>query len=544
MPQIAEEIQIGDFLLNEEGVFYIDQRGEHAEEIHVCSPLTINAVTRNADGNDWGKRCSFLDPEGNEKQHHFRSASLMGNAQTVVSEFVHKGLILSGNPRSRTLLVQYLRSTRSDSSMLSSTKPGWVRESFVVPDASFGSEEVVYSGDYRGHGISVCGNWKANVGKYCSGNSRLILAASTAFAAPLLAVAEMDGGGFHIRGESSTGKSTALEVAASVYGSPNNYMLNWDATKNSMEEVAEAHNDCLMVIDELGVVDGTVVGDTIYMLANGHGKARMGREKRRFRVLTLTSGEISLAEQMAKAGKETMKGQEVRLLDIAADAGANMGLFEELHSFGKPADLANHLKAATSKHYGRPLQDFLHIITSKRHEVEIETRRIIGEFAALVTPKNANGQVSRAIRRFGLAAAAGEIATANGLTGWKKGEAIEGARKCFSAWMEYRKSFDTVAMAVDLVKMFVLEHEAQFEVDGGAPVEHRVGFRKDSTFFILPEIFRDVVCDGKQPELVAQALEESGFLNTSGKNRLQKQVRIAGKPMWGFSIKDTIRVAA
>jgi uncharacterized protein (DUF927 family) len=32
-------------------------------------------------------------------------------------------------------------------------------------------------------------------------------------------------------------------------------MLNWEATKNSMEEVAEAHNDCLMVIDELGMVD-------------------------------------------------------------------------------------------------------------------------------------------------------------------------------------------------------------------------------------------------------------------------------------------------
>jgi putative DNA primase/helicase len=119
----------------------------------------------------------------------------------------------------------------------------------------------------------------------------------------------MEGGGFHIRGDSSIGKSTTLEVAASAYGSPDNYMLNWDATKNSMEEVAEAHNDCLMVIDELGMVDAVVIGNTIYMLANGYGKGRMGKKKRRFRVLTLTSGETSLAEIMTEAGQSTMKGQ-------------------------------------------------------------------------------------------------------------------------------------------------------------------------------------------------------------------------------------------
>ena len=61
------------------------------------------------------------------------------------------------------------------------------------------------------------------------------------------------------------------------------------------------------------------VGDICYMLANGQGKARMGHAKRSWRVLFITSGEISLAEHMAKAGVETMIGQEVRLLEIATD---------------------------------------------------------------------------------------------------------------------------------------------------------------------------------------------------------------------------------
>jgi len=132
---------------------------------------------------------------------------------------------------------------------------------------------------------------------------------------------------------------------------------------------------------------------------------------------------------MTEAGKSTMKAQEVRLLDIAADAGAGMVLFEKLpKTFQRPADFANYLKAATRKHFGTPLQEFLRIITSKRDEIEAECRKKMEDFATLVTPHNATGLVLRAVQRFGLVAAAGEIATKHRLTGWKKGEAILAAQ--------------------------------------------------------------------------------------------------------------------
>jgi putative DNA primase/helicase len=192
--------------------------------------------------------------------------------------------------------------------MLSSSTPGWVKNSFVLPCASYGPDEIVYSGDPN-TGFGVKGNWKHNVGKLCSGNSRLVFAASVAFAAPLLRLMGIEGGGFHYRGDSSRGKTTALQVAASVCGQvatgpgQESYLLNWKSTANSFEEVAQAHNDCLMVIDELGQAEPETVGEICYTLSNGQGKARMGHAKRSWRVLFLTSGEISLAEQMAKAGK-------------------------------------------------------------------------------------------------------------------------------------------------------------------------------------------------------------------------------------------------
>ena len=257
---LEDEVQFDGFFIDDEEVGYLDQRGERQEVIPVCSLLRATAITRNTDGNDWGKLFSLKDPAGEEKHYHMRNAMLAASPSAIISDLVDKGLRVGPHPKSRGLLIRYLGSAPTNRSLWSSAKPGWVNGSFVLPDGYFCSEEIIYSGGYHDHGVGVAGDWKNNIGKFCSGNTRLILAASTAFAAPLLSVVEMEGGGFHFRGQSSVGKSTALEVAASIYGSAGKYLVNWDTTKNALEEVSEAHNDCLMVIDELGLVDGSIVG--------------------------------------------------------------------------------------------------------------------------------------------------------------------------------------------------------------------------------------------------------------------------------------------
>src|ERR1035438_1109849 len=388
--KLNKEITAGEFIINKHGLFYRDVRGEVEERILVCSPLLVDAITRNKDGNDWGKLLVFADPEGQEKQYHMASSK---GHNVVISDLVHRGLVLSSHGRSRHLLAQYFRSTPSPRMMLWRAMPGWVKNSFVLPYASFGPDEVVYSGDPN-TGFGAQGNWKNNVGKLCSGNSRLVFAASVAFAAPLMRVVGIEGGGFHFRGGSSKGKTTALQVAASVCGKvatnpgDDSYLLNWKSTANSFEEVAQSHNDCLMVIDELGQADSKTVGDICYMLANGQGKARMGHAKRSWRVMFITSGEISLAEQMAKAGEKTMIGQEVRLLEIATDCTED-GLFENIHSSKTPAEFSNRIKAATANDFGTPLQRFLEYLTSNTEAVETRCRLYMDSFLKAVLPENA-----------------------------------------------------------------------------------------------------------------------------------------------------------
>jgi putative DNA primase/helicase len=513
------------------------------ERIPVCSPLLVNAITRNKDGHDWGKLLVFSDPEGSKKTYHMASSK---NHNVIISDLVHRGLVLSSHSRSRHLLAQYLRSAPSQNMMLSSSMPGWVKNSFVLPYDSFGPDEVVFSGDPN-IGFGTQGNWKSNVGKFCRGNSRLVFAASVAFAAPLMRVVGIEGGGFHFRGLSSKGKTTALQVAASVCGKvatgpgEDSYLLNWKSTANSFEETAQAHNDCVMVIDELGQADPKAVGDICFMLANGQGKARMGQAKRSWRVMFITSGEISLAEHMGKAGVETMIGQEVRLLEIATDV-SEQGLFENIHSSKTPADFSNRIKAATANHYGVAFKRFLSHLTSNTEAVEASCRAYMESFVQAVMPQNATGVVPRAALRFALVAAAGEIATELKLTGWRKGESFRAAKKCFASWMEHRKKFDPIAMAVDRVQKFITENNSRFELVGGDVRLNgsKVGYQKKGKFLILPDVFRDSVCAGTNAEIVADALERAGFLETSGPNRKKKQERIDGQLSYFYSVPDSI----
>jgi putative DNA primase/helicase len=244
---------------------------------------------------------------------------------------------------------------------------------------------------------------------------------------------------------------------------------------------------------------------------------------------------------MSKGGVETMIGQEVRLLEIATDC-TEQGLFENIHSSKSPAEFSNRIKSATANHYGTPFKKFLGHLTSNTEAVEATCRAFMDSFVKAVMPPNASGVVPRAALRFALVAAAGEIATELRLTGWKKGESFRAAKECFASWMEHRKTFEPVAMAVDRVQKFIVENTARFELVGGGVHLNgsKVGYQKKGEFLILPDVFRDFVCAGTNPETVADALDRAGYLNTSGPNRKKKQERIDGQLAYFYSVSDSI----
>jgi putative DNA primase/helicase len=117
----------------------------------------------------------------------------------------------------------------------------------------------------------------------------------------------VESGGFHFRGDSSSGKTTALKVAASVYGGAS-YLQRWRTTDNALEAIAAQHCDGLLILDELAQVDPKTAGECAYMLANEQSKARATRTgtpraRLSWRLLFLSAGELGLADHMAEGMK-------------------------------------------------------------------------------------------------------------------------------------------------------------------------------------------------------------------------------------------------
>ncbi len=216
-----------------------------------------------------------------------------------------------------------------------------------------------------------------------------------------------------------------MKAAASVYGNPDRYSQTWRATGNAIEGIASRRNDALLCLDELGEMDGREAGQTAYMLANGQGKGRSKqdgelRERKAWRLLFLSTGELSLEDHAASAGQRTQAGMEVRTIQIPSDTGHH-GAFEWLHGMDGGRAFADSLKAHADSQHGTAFHAFVGGLAadmeSHRENLTGEIKRLAGE----LTPNGAGNQVGRAINRFALVAAAGELATRLGVTGWPEG---------------------------------------------------------------------------------------------------------------------------
>jgi putative DNA primase/helicase len=61
---------------------------------------------------------------------------------------------------------------------------------------------------------------------------------------------------------------------------------------------------------------------------------------------------------MQSIGQTIKAGQEIRSVNIPADAGKGYGVFDTLHQHKDGASLSNYLKNQCRKYYGSPLMRF------------------------------------------------------------------------------------------------------------------------------------------------------------------------------------------
>lgn len=380
---------------------------------------------------------------------------LAGSGEGIRAELLRLGFepVSAAGRKWRDWLFEYLISADPDERARCVQSIGWHGTAYVLPDEIIGAGsdadrvilQTVAPLDHAFHTAGTLEDWQTNVAAPSLGNSRLVIAIAAAFAAPLLAVTGEDGGGFHLRGGSSMGKSTALYAAGSVWGGGGvgGYVKNWRATDNALESISAMHDDAQLCLDELSQVDPKAAGAAAYMLANGKGKARSGKDGQarralEWRLIFVSTGEHALADKIREGGGQIAAGMEVRVIDLRADAGAGLGLFETLHGLPDAAAFSQALRAASGRYYGTAARAFLGHIAGDLDRVRIELAKLRRAFTDAALPPGADGQVRRVADRFALVAAAGDLASALGVTGWPVGAAREASLRCFEDWLAER----------------------------------------------------------------------------------------------------------
>lgn len=583
-PKVQKTIG-GRFKVNEDGVFFhgVDENGEAKRPVKVCSALYVRGLTRDANDSCWGYLLEWADPLGKLHTWSMPRRMLAGDGAAYREALLDMGLTISPGAAPKNLLHQYIAETNTDTVYRCVEQVGWYENQFVLPDRTYGhgEEQVIYQCEvlrknlFETKGTSTA--WRESVATLAVGNSRLTFAISCAFAGPLLNPTGVESGGFHFTGNSSSGKSTTINVASSVWGSPE-FKRGWRATDNALEAVAAAHSDTLLALDELGQADSRTVGDTAYMLANGAGRERMSsrvalRPALRWRVLFVSTGEQPLKEKMAEVGKKTQAGQELRVADIPFATEGGIGGFETIHEFTQAAEFAKALSHEAARNYGHPGREFLEHLCKSTHSVTQQVSETVNKLVRDWVPGEAVGQVFRVAQRFALVATAGEYATAWGLTGWDQGDSEWAAKICFDAWLDKRGTIELSEHRdmLEAVRAFLSTHNARFQWwhrvnDDHAPnVLYRAGFKKRISatgkaiethvdefrehgdkvgpedneaitleYYILPGVFKEEVSKGFDPRAVATLLYDKGFLEpgeapaNGGRPRVDKKVRLPG----------------
>ena len=174
-----------------------------------------------------------------------------------------------------------------------------------------------------------------------------------------------------------------------------------------------------------------------------------------------------------------------------------MGIFENTYEFKTPSEMAEHLNKATETYYGYAGIEFLKKFTSNIKDYIAIANKIIQDFESISEISEGDGVIKRVGKRFAVIAAAGELATTFGITGWEKNEVFAAVKKCFINWFNNHKGqkHDEHQLIETLNSFISLHGQSRFsDLDQECQkVAYRVGYKELVEGFEHYYIFPDAM---------------------------------------------------
>lgn len=554
------DLGVDGFQVTDNALSYYDEKLKR--HIKISSPLNVIALTLELEEENVGRLVEFKDRQGKIKQVKIFDSWLSKDGSKIHDVLYKYGLDIGTDGRTKKKLNEYLNLVNPEKTICYTMRSGWHGRSFLTANKVYGKSDgtLIHIPAAEPAKLSISGtleDWKNNVAKLCINNSRLMLAVSAAFASMILTPCEADNFFLHFYGRSSQGKTTMLDVAASVFGD-HSYTRTWRMTDNGLEGIAMAHNDLCLFLDEISECDPFKIGAMAYMLVNGSGKTRattsgLARKVMRWRLGGVSTGEEQLSDVIKATGKTPKAGQLLRILSIPALPEGGYGLFEDIHDFKNSADFAIALKSSAQKYHGTAFPAFARAAIADYDNIKNFYSQEIESAKNRFLPPNATGQDYRAFKSFATCGIGGMLATKYGITGWDNVDIMDSIMKNFNSWLEDKGGIGSQEdkQALNQIRIFFEKYgDSRFQyMDSGSPwpekVNERAGYRTkrygESVFYVFKTYFEEVIARGLDIKHVKNLLRNQGILETDkDRKRFDKNVCINGKTKRMYVINNKI----
>lgn len=268
------------------------------------------------------------------------------------------------------------------------TQFGWADKDtkFIVGEQEISAEKVSYSPPSTATGslaewLKPTGDydeWKKTVKTYDQpGFEPHAFGFFTAFGAPLLKHLNLKGAIINlINNTSGTGKSTVLKMCNSVWGHPEELMLQWKDTMNSMIHRLGVMNNLPVTIDEITKLSGDHFSDLAYSISQGRGKNRMKQHENAERInstkwgtMALTSSNASFYDKLSSL-KATPDGEFMRLLEYRIDLTGNLTKEEADTIFNRLYENYGHAGVEYAQYLVGNLEDALDAVMQIQQKLD------------------------------------------------------------------------------------------------------------------------------------------------------------------------------
>jgi uncharacterized protein (DUF927 family) len=501
----------------------------------ICHSAIILGEARSLNNDNWKRVIQFHDKDNTLHRLLIPYEHFMGEAQEALKIIANHGLMPPRQAYKKNVFINYIQDYPIEQRFRCVDRAGWHGYCFATPNKTYGNsedEELLFHSDNKSP-YTVSGTFEEwqELSRLIEPHALAVLAFSCAFSGQLVLPLGAESGGFHIYGSSTDGKSTITKATCSVWGNPKHISKSWRTTDNALENEAELRNDSFLNLDELRQAVPKAVSDIVYMLTGGQGKARStkagkNRDAKQFSLMYTSTGEVTLEEHLRRGNIELDAGLLLRFAHIPSDAGKGYGVFDCINYGTAPQDIGNRINELASHHYGYAGIKWLEYLTHDKDAVMQRAQALLDSFIEQHSQIK-NGQASRVLRRFALVAAAGELATQAGITGWQQGRAFDAIAQCFNTWL------GNLGNGENMEETKMLEHiKAFFEANGTSRFEdltvirqadgevirqrihNRVGYYdpEEKTYLVSPTMFKKEMCIGMNEASVKKALIKHGWI--------------------------------